>query len=175
MIERARAMGYTADFDKLNDHELFRLILEPGFSTASEVTEFSGRGVGMDVVRRNVEALRGVISIESRAGVGTTITIRLPLTLAIIRGFAVGVNEETYIMPLDAVIECIELPRDGQRSVRRSRRDQPAWSGAAVPCGCATASGLADSQPSARTCWCCAITISTSAWSWTGCSVRTRR
>ena len=113
VIERARAMGYTADFDKLNDHELFRLILEPGFSTASEVTEFSGRGVGMDVVRRNVEALRGVISIESRAGVGTTITIRLPLTLAIIRGFAVGVDEETYIMPLDAVIECIELPRDG--------------------------------------------------------------
>jgi two-component system chemotaxis sensor kinase CheA len=113
VIERARAMGYTADFDKLNDHELFRLILEPGFSTASEVTEFSGRGVGMDVVRRNVEALRGVISIESRAGIGTTITIRLPLTLAIIRGFAVGVDEETYIMPLDAVIECIELPRDG--------------------------------------------------------------
>ena len=113
VIERARAMGYTADFEKLNDNELFRLILEPGFSTASEVTEFSGRGVGMDVVRRNVEALRGVISIESRAGVGTTITIRLPLTLAIIRGFAVGVDEETYIMPLDAVIECIEFPRDG--------------------------------------------------------------
>ena len=113
VIERARAMGYAADFDKLGDNELFRLILEPGFSTASEVTEFSGRGVGMDVVRRNVEALRGVISIESRAGIGTTITIRLPLTLAIIRGFAVGVDEETYIMPLDAVIECIEFPRDG--------------------------------------------------------------
>ena len=113
VIERARAMGYTADFDKLADSELFRLILEPGFSTASEVTEFSGRGVGMDVVRRNVEALRGVISIDSRAGLGTTITIRLPLTLAIIRGFAVGVDEETYIMPLDAVIECIEFPRDG--------------------------------------------------------------
>ena len=116
VIERARAMGYSADFDKLNDNELFRLILEPGFSTASEVTEFSGRGVGMDVVRRNVEALRGVISIESRAGVGTTITIRLPLTLAIIRGFAVGVDEETYIMPLDAVIECIEFPRDGSEA-----------------------------------------------------------
>jgi two-component system chemotaxis sensor kinase CheA len=113
VVERARAMGYTADFDKLGDNELFRLILEPGFSTASQITEFSGRGVGMDVVRRNVEALRGVISIESRAGIGTTITIRLPLTLAIIRGFAVGVDEETYIMPLDAVIECIELPRDG--------------------------------------------------------------
>jgi two-component system, chemotaxis family, sensor kinase CheA len=117
VIDRARAMGYAADFDKLGDNELFRLILEPGFSTASEVTEFSGRGVGMDVVRRNVEALRGVISIESRAGVGTTITIRLPLTLAIIRGFAVGVDEETYIMPLDAVIECIEFPRDGSEDV----------------------------------------------------------
>ena len=93
VIERARAMGYTTDFDKLADSELFRLILEPGFSTAPEVTEFSGRGVGMDVVRRNVEALRGVISIDSRAGIGTTITIRLPLTLAIIRGFAVGVDE----------------------------------------------------------------------------------
>ena len=113
VIERARAMGYGAEFDKLADSELFRLILEPGFSTASEVTEYSGRGVGMDVVRRNVEALRGAISIDSRAGIGTTITIRLPLTLAIIRGFAVGVDEETYIMPLDAVIECIEFPRDG--------------------------------------------------------------
>ena len=114
LVERARTMGYTADFDKLADSELFRLILEPGFSTASQVTEFSGRGVGMDVVRRNVEALRGAISIDSRAGIGTTITIRLPLTLAIIRGFAVGVDEETYIMPLDAVIECIEFPRDGR-------------------------------------------------------------
>jgi len=112
VIERARAMGYATDFDKLADSELFRLILEPGFSTASTVTEFSGRGVGMDVVRRNVELLRGAISIESRAGAGTTITIRLPLTLAIIRGFAVGVDEETYVMPLDTVIECIEFPRD---------------------------------------------------------------
>jgi two-component system chemotaxis sensor kinase CheA len=112
VIERARAMGYATDFDKLADSELFRLILEPGFSTASAVTEFSGRGVGMDVVRRNVELLRGTISIEGRAGAGTTITIRLPLTLAIIRGFAVGVDEETYVMPLDAVIECIEFPSE---------------------------------------------------------------
>lgn len=119
VIERARAMGYATDFEKLADSELFRLILEPGFSTASQVTEFSGRGVGMDVVRRNVEALRGAISIDSRAGVGTTITIRLPLTLAIIRGFAVGVDEETYIMPLDAVIECIEFPRDNGDAVSR--------------------------------------------------------
>ena len=70
----------------------------------------------MDVVRRNVEALRGVISIDSRAGIGTTITIRLPLTLAIIRGFAVGVDEETYIMPLDAVIECIDSRATAARS-----------------------------------------------------------
>jgi two-component system chemotaxis sensor kinase CheA len=112
VIERARAMGYATDFEKLSDSELFRLILEPGFSTAATVTEFSGRGVGMDVVRRNVELLRGAISIESRAGAGTTITIRLPLTLAIIRGFAVGIDEETYVMPLDTVIECIEFPRD---------------------------------------------------------------
>ena len=174
MIERARAMGYTADFDKLNDHELFRLILEPGFSTASEVTEFSGRGVGMDVVRRNVEALRGVISIESRAGVGTTITIRLPLTLAIIRGFAVGVDEETYIMPLDAVIECIELPRDGSEEF--ASRGVINLRGQALPyVRLRDCFRLADSRPSARTCSCCAITISASASSWTGCSVRTRR
>jgi len=111
VIERARAMGYGADVEKLPDGDLFRLILEPGFSTASEVTEFSGRGVGMDVVRRNVEQLRGAISIESRAGAGTTFTLRLPLTLAIIRGFGVGVEDETYVMPLDAVVECIEFPR----------------------------------------------------------------
>jgi two-component system chemotaxis sensor kinase CheA len=111
IIERARAMGYTSDLDKLSDGEVYRLILDAGFSTASKVTEFSGRGVGMDVVRRNVEQLRGSISIESRPGAGTTFTLRLPLTLAIIRGFAVGVEGETYVMPLDAVIECIEFPR----------------------------------------------------------------
>lgn len=111
IIERARAMGYTADLDKLSDADVYRLILDAGFSTASAVTEFSGRGVGMDVVRRNVEQLRGSIAIDSRPGAGTTFTLRLPLTLAIIRGFAVGVEGETYVMPLDAVIECIEFPR----------------------------------------------------------------
>jgi two-component system, chemotaxis family, sensor kinase CheA len=126
VVERARAMGYGADVDRLSDGELFRLILEPGFSTATEVTEYSGRGVGMDVVRRNVEEqLRGVISIESRAGAGTTFMLRLPLTLAIIHGFAVGVEGETYVMPLDSVIECIELPRDtkgaGSRGVMNLR------------------------------------------------------
>ena len=111
IIERARAMGYMSDLDKLSDSEVYRLILDAGFSTASTVTEYSGRGVGMDVVRRNVEQLRGSIAIDSRVGAGTTFTLRLPLTLAIIRGFAVGVEGETYVMPLDAVIECIEFPR----------------------------------------------------------------
>jgi two-component system, chemotaxis family, sensor kinase CheA len=111
IVERARAMGYTSDLDKLSDSEVYRLILDAGFSTASEVTEYSGRGVGMDVVRRNVEQLRGSIAIDSRLGAGTTFTLRLPLTLAIIRGFAVGVEGETYVMPLDAVVECIEFPR----------------------------------------------------------------
>ena len=111
IIERARTMGYTSDLDKLSDSDVYRMILDAGFSTAAEVTEYSGRGVGMDVVRRNVEQLRGSIAIESRLGGGTTFTLRLPLTLAIIRGFAVGVEDETYVMPLDAVVECIEFPR----------------------------------------------------------------
>jgi two-component system chemotaxis sensor kinase CheA len=111
IIERARTMGYTSDLDKLSDGDVYRLILDAGFSTAPEVTEYSGRGVGMDVVRRNVEQLRGSIAIDSRPGAGTTFTLRLPLTLAIIRGFAVGVEGETYVMPLDAVVECIEFPR----------------------------------------------------------------
>ena len=111
IIERARSMGYTSDLDKLSDGDVYRLILDAGFSTAAQVTEYSGRGVGMDVVRRNVEQLRGSIAIDSRLGVGTTFTLRLPLTLAIIRGFAVGVEGETYVMPLDAVVECIEFPR----------------------------------------------------------------
>ena len=111
IIERARSMGYTADLDKLSDGDVYRLSLDAGFSTAAQVTEYSGRGVGMDVVRRNVEQLRGSIAIDSRLGAGTTFTLRLPLTLAIIRGFAVGVEGETYVMPLDAVVECIEFPR----------------------------------------------------------------
>jgi two-component system chemotaxis sensor kinase CheA len=111
IIEHARSMGYTSDLDRLSDGDVYRLILDAGFSTAAEVTEYSGRGVGMDVVRRNVEQLRGSIAIDSRLGAGTTFTLRLPLTLAIIRGFAVGVEGETYVMPLDAVVECSEFPR----------------------------------------------------------------
>jgi two-component system, chemotaxis family, sensor kinase CheA len=108
IVERARAAGLGDD--RLDDAQLQHLVFEPGFSTAEEVTELSGRGIGLDVVRRNIRALRGTIAIASRPGEGTTITLRLPLTLAIIDGFAVGVGEETYVIPLDAVAECLELP-----------------------------------------------------------------
>jgi two-component system, chemotaxis family, sensor kinase CheA len=90
------------------DAEIFQLIFEPGFSTAEKVTNLSGRGVGMDVVRRNIEALRGSVNIRSVPGQGSTIEIRLPLTLAIIDGFLVGVGHSRFILPLDAVVEVIE-------------------------------------------------------------------
>ena len=91
------------------------VIFESGFTTAKEVTDLSGRGVGMDVVRRGVEALRGTISIESAEGVGTTFTIRLPLTLAVIEGFGVAAGDETWIVPMESVVECVELPADERR------------------------------------------------------------
>jgi two-component system chemotaxis sensor kinase CheA len=92
-----------------------RLIFEPGFTTTKQVTDLSGRGVGMDVVRRGVEALRGTIAVESEAGVGTTFTIRLPLTLAVIDGFGVAAGGETWIVPMESVVECVELPADKPR------------------------------------------------------------
>jgi two-component system chemotaxis sensor kinase CheA len=110
IAERARERGLAADPERMPDEELFRLVLEPGFSTAAEVTELSGRGVGLDVVRRHVESLRGAMAIESREGRGTTVTLRLPLTLAMIDGFSVGVDEEVFVIPLDAVQECVEMP-----------------------------------------------------------------
>jgi two-component system, chemotaxis family, sensor kinase CheA len=107
---RVRSLGLAAEPEQLADQELFKFIFEPGFSTAEKISDLSGRGVGMDVVRRNIEKLRGTIGIDSRSGEGTTITIRLPLTLAIIDGFGVGIGAETYVLPLHAVLECVELP-----------------------------------------------------------------
>ncbi len=94
--------------DSLSDAEVINLIFEPGFSTVDQVSKLSGRGVGMDVVRRNIQALRGTVEVTSAEGQGTTFTIRLPLTLAIIDGFLVGVGKASYVIPLDAVVECIE-------------------------------------------------------------------
>jgi two-component system chemotaxis sensor kinase CheA len=112
IAERAAAMGIVGDAARVGEDDLLRAVFEPGLSTAERVTEFSGRGVGMDVVRRNVEALRGSVSLHSEEGQGTTVTIRVPLTLAIIQGFRVGAGGETFVLPLDSVVECLDLPRD---------------------------------------------------------------
>ncbi|MEK8050633.1 chemotaxis protein CheA [Ideonella sp. DXS22W] len=96
----------------LDDESICQLIFAPGFSTAAAVTNLSGRGVGMDVVKRNIEALRGQIRISSVEGAGTTMQIRLPLTLAIIDGFLTSVGGVSYVMPLELVAECIEVPAE---------------------------------------------------------------
>jgi two-component system chemotaxis sensor kinase CheA len=111
---RAKEAGLCADPEALQDAALFELIFAPGFSTAESVTELSGRGMGMSVVRHNVEQLRGSIRVDSEAGKGTLVTLRLPLTVSIIEGFSVGVGEETYVLPLDTVHECMELPEESQ-------------------------------------------------------------
>lgn len=122
---RARALGYAAP-EQLADHDLFRLIMTPGFSTAERVTAVSGRGVGMDVVRRNLEAVGGSIAIHSTEGVGSTMTIVLPLTIALTRGLLISAAGQRFIVPVDAVLECVKLPADA-RGHRRvvSIRDQP--------------------------------------------------
>jgi len=109
ILAKARERGLLQDGDSLADREVWNLIFEPGFSTAEQVSSLSGRGVGMDVVRRNIEALRGSVEIESHPGVGSTFRIRLPLTLAIIDGFLMGVADGHYVVPLDTVLECVEL------------------------------------------------------------------
>ncbi len=116
ILVHARAQGIIPDGVRLTEAEIHNLIFQPGFSTADKVSELSGRGVGLDVVRRNVNALSGAILVESRKGLGTTFTIRLPLTLAIIDGFAVKVGTETYVIPLSSVQECLELPAEKHRS-----------------------------------------------------------
>jgi two-component system chemotaxis sensor kinase CheA len=109
VLERAWQRGLIEQGVVPPDAQILNLIFEPGFSTAEKVTNLSGRGVGMDVVRRNIEALRGTVSIDSEAGLGSTIEIRLPLTLAIIDGFLVGVGDSRFIVPLDAVVEVIAI------------------------------------------------------------------
>jgi two-component system, chemotaxis family, sensor kinase CheA len=97
---------------ELSEQEVFALIFAPGFSTARQVTNVSGRGVGMDVVKRSIDALRGSIEVSSKRGVGTTITLKLPLTLAIIDGLLVKVGEGYFVLPLSVVEECVELTRE---------------------------------------------------------------
>ena len=110
---RAKAIEkkLISDSAELSERELFALIFAPGFSTAQKITGISGRGVGMDVVKQSIESLRGIIDITSQKGKGTTISIKLPLTLAIIESLMVKIGDDFYIIPLSLVEECVELTR----------------------------------------------------------------
>jgi len=111
ILAKARERGLPVS-DQMTDGEVFNLIFEAGFSTADQVTDVSGRGVGMDVVRRNIQAMGGRVEIESIYGVGTRMTVRLPLTLAILDGMSVAVGNQTYILPLSYVVESLQ-PQPG--------------------------------------------------------------
>ena len=118
---KAEEKGLLQPGQEVSDTELFGCIFQPGFSTAAAVTSLSGRGVGMDVVKRAIDGLRGTIEVSSEPGQGTAITLKLPLTLAIIDGLLVKMAEERYIVPLSAVEECVELTRaEDRRSDGRS-------------------------------------------------------
>jgi two-component system, chemotaxis family, sensor kinase CheA len=118
---KAEASGLVAPGEVLSDAALLALIFHPGFSTAAAVTNLSGRGVGMDVVKREIERLRGTIELVSTEGAGTSITLRIPLTLAIIDGLLVRVGTARYVIPLAAVEECLELSaEEDRRSLGRS-------------------------------------------------------
>jgi len=115
ILAKAVERGIVEPGRTLTESETYALIFEPGFSTADQVTNLSGRGVGMDVVRRSIMALRGSIDIRSEQGAGTTVVVRLPLTLAIIDGFLVGVGKSVFVIPLDLIEECVEsFAEDGR-------------------------------------------------------------
>ena len=107
ILAKARERGLSVS-DTMTDYEVWQLIFAPGFSTADQVTDVSGRGVGMDVVKRNIESLGGRVELESSPGYGTRTVIRLPLTLAILDGMSVGVGGETFIVPLTAIVESLQ-------------------------------------------------------------------
>jgi two-component system, chemotaxis family, sensor kinase CheA len=117
IIAKALQKGLIKSGENITDDEVGELIFQPGFSTAAVTTDLSGRGVGMDVVRRNVVDLGGTVGIKSRPGAGTTFTITLPLTLAIIDGLTTAVGDECYIVPLVSIVESIQLPADAVRTV----------------------------------------------------------
>lgn len=108
ILAKAVKQGLVTEGEKLSDDQINGLIFRPGFSTADMITDVSGRGVGMDVVKKNIEALGGTVSIKTTAGKGTTFTLKLPLTLAIIEGMTVRVGRESYIIPLVSILESIQ-------------------------------------------------------------------
>ena len=120
LIEKAVNNGIIISGEGMSDAAIFDLIFNPGFSTAQEVTSVSGRGVGMDVVKRSIEALGGTVSVESEENSGTTIRLSIPLTLAIIEGLLVRVGKEHYVIPLNSVEACIELT-ESERALHPNR------------------------------------------------------
>ena len=121
VLAKALERGLVEPGQHLSDSDIYALIFEPGFSTAEKVTNLSGRGVGMDVVKRNIAALRGTVGISSEEGQGTTVTVRLPLTLAIIDGFLVGVGKAVYAIPLDMIEECVAYTSDTEHDYTNLR------------------------------------------------------
>ncbi len=121
LLAKARERGLEVS-DAMSDSQVHGLIFAPGFSTASAVTDVSGRGVGMDVVKQNITALGGTVEIDSVAGCGMTVRVRLPLTLAIMDGMSVGVGKECYILPLSSVVESFQLRAGMLKSIGGSGR-----------------------------------------------------
>jgi two-component system chemotaxis sensor kinase CheA len=122
IFDKAVRMGLVEPTASLSDNDVFHLIFEPGFSTAEKVTDLSGRGVGMDVVKRQIHKLRGRIEIASRPGAGTDFLLKLPLTLAIIDGLIVKVGGERFIVPLASVREVLQ-PREGMITTMENRAE----------------------------------------------------
>jgi two-component system chemotaxis sensor kinase CheA len=116
ILNKARERGLDVS-DQMSDADVWQLIFAPGFSTAAVVTDVSGRGVGMDVVKKNIAALNGTVEIDSAEGYGMKVSVRLPLTLAIMDGMSVGVGEEVYILPLSSVIESFQVKADAVSTV----------------------------------------------------------
>lgn len=121
LLKKAREKGIEAP-DTMTDSEVWSLIFAPGFSTADEVTDVSGRGVGMDVVKKNITSLGGTVEIDSAEGYGMRVAVRLPLTLAIMDGMSVGVGEEVYILPLSSVVESFQVSPEMVKTVGGSGR-----------------------------------------------------
>jgi len=122
ILEKAMQNGLVAEGQALSSEEIHNLIFLPGFSTADTVSDISGRGVGMDVVRRNINELNGTIDVTSKSGEGSTFTIRLPLTLAILDGQLVQVADETYIFPLVSIVESIQLEKKSLNNITGSQQ-----------------------------------------------------
>ena len=116
ILSKARERGLDVS-DQMSDQDVWQLIFAPGFSTAEVVTDVSGRGVGMDVVKRNIAALNGTVEIDSSEGYGMRVAVRLPLTLAIMDGMSVGVGNEVYILPLSSVVESFQVKADAVSTV----------------------------------------------------------